>query len=116
MIGYGMPRVGNKAFADYIDHNLRVNVTHINNKKDFVPIIPIPEFDFEYHHPSGEVHIMENNQWVSCPGQENPSKMCSVGDVPNIFEGNAIDHVGPYNGVMMGTGCNIIRTASFSID
>lgn len=22
-----------------------------------------------YHHPSGEVHIMDNDQWVSCPGE-----------------------------------------------
>ena len=22
----------------------------------------------DYHHPSGEVHIIDNNEWVSCPG------------------------------------------------
>ena len=28
--GYGMPRVGNKAFADYVDSHL--NLAHVNNK------------------------------------------------------------------------------------
>ena len=75
-----------------------------------------------YHHPSGEVHIMNDNEWVSCPGnnyvsrmenftnhnlpillgQDNPSKECIVGDVPNIFDGDLSNHDGPYNGITMG--------------
>ncbi|KAF8800420.1 lipase class 3 family protein, partial [Phlegmacium glaucopus] len=98
MIGYGMPRVGNQAFADYLDAHL--DVTHINNKKDMVPIVPAPFLG--YRNPSGEVHITEDNQWVSCPGQENPSTQCIVGDVPNIFDANQADHAGPYDGVTMG--------------
>ncbi|KAF8814001.1 lipase class 3 family protein [Phlegmacium glaucopus] len=98
MIGYGMPRLGNQAFADYVDANL--DVTHINNKKDFFPIVPAAFGG--YRHPSGEVHIKENDQWVSCSGQENPSTECTVGDVPNTFGGSANDHAGPYDGVTMG--------------
>jgi hypothetical protein len=98
VVTYGMPRVGNQAFANYVDAHL--DLTHINNKEDFVPILP-GEF-LGYVHPSGEVHIMDNNQWVSCPGQDNPSTECIVGDVPNIFEGDESDHDGPYNGVTMG--------------
>jgi len=101
MIGYGMPRVGNQEFADYVDAHL--DVIHINNKKDFVPIIP--GRGLGYHHPSGEVHIKENNQWVACSGQDNPSTECIVGDVRNIFEGNVKDHSGPYDGITMGIGC-----------
>ncbi|KAF8735158.1 hypothetical protein AX14_002614 [Amanita brunnescens Koide BX004] len=97
-ITYGMPRVGNKAFADYVDANL--DLTHINNRKDLVPIIP--GILLGYHHPSGEVHITETGPWESCPGQDNPSKLCTVGDVPNIFVGSTRDHDGPYNGVYMG--------------
>ncbi|KAF8797570.1 lipase class 3 family protein [Phlegmacium glaucopus] len=97
MIGYGMPRVGNQDFADYLDAHL--NLTHINNKKDFVPIIP-GRF-FGYRHPSGEVHIMENNKWASCPGQDNPSTECAVAGVPNTLEGSVSDHIGPYDGVMI---------------
>jgi len=97
-ITYGMPRVGNQAFANYVDAH--VSLTHINNKEDPIPIVP-GEF-LDYVHPSGEVHIMDNNQWVSCPGQDNDSDDCIVGDVPNIFESDESDHDGPYNGVEMG--------------
>ena len=78
-----------------------------------------------YQHPSGEVHIMNNNQWASCPGkkksiieeigrfadhklsvgQDNTNSNCIVGEVKNIFEGKVKDHVGPYDGVTMGSGC-----------
>jgi len=98
MIGYGLPRVGNQDFANFLDAN-RI-VTHINNKEDLIPIVP-GRF-LGYHHPSGEVHIMDNNEWVSCPGQDNTSTECIVGDVPNVFDGDLSDHDGPYNGVTMG--------------
>ena len=35
-------------------------------------------------------------------GQDNTSDECTVGDVPNIFEGGTSDHDGPYDGVEMG--------------
>ncbi|KAG5653999.1 hypothetical protein H0H81_008581 [Sphagnurus paluster] len=38
VIGYGMPRVGNQAFADYVDAN--IPVTRINNRNDFIPVLP----------------------------------------------------------------------------
>ncbi|KAF8164407.1 lipase class 3 family protein [Pholiota molesta] len=98
VIGYGLPRVGNQAFADYVDVHLAL--THVNNKEDTIPIVP-GRF-LGYHHPSGEVHIMDSGSWVSCPGQDNPSTECIVGDVPNILVGNESDHDGPYDGVKMG--------------
>ena len=98
VIGYGLPRVGNQAWANFVDEVL--SVTHINNKEDIVPIVP--GMFLGYHHPSGELHIMDNNQWVSCPGQDNPSTECIVGDVPNVFDGDESDHDGPYDGVEMG--------------
>lgn len=98
MIGYGMPRVGNDAFANYVDSH--ATVTHINNKKDIVPILPGRFLGFA--HPNGEVHITEANAWDSCPGHDNTDKSCTVGDVPNIFVGSPGDHAGPYNGVNMG--------------
>ncbi|XP_006453925.1 hypothetical protein AGABI2DRAFT_213426 [Agaricus bisporus var. bisporus H97] len=97
-IGYGCPRVGNAEFANYVDSHS--DFTHINNKKDIVPILP-GRF-LGYAHAAGEVHISENNQWLSCPGHDNTSSQCIVGDVPNIFEGNPDDHSGPYNGITMG--------------
>ncbi|KAF8238162.1 lipase class 3 family protein [Tricholoma matsutake] len=98
MIGYGMPRVGNPEFASYIDAHL--DLTHINNKEDPVPILP-GRF-MGYAHPSGEVHIEDSGAWVACPGDDNTDKQCTVGDVPNIFASDVMDHDGPYDGVTMG--------------
>ncbi|EJC99967.1 lipase [Fomitiporia mediterranea MF3/22] len=111
-IGYGMPRVGNQAFADYVDAHVPPSISittstsdaglaRVNNKKDPVPILPGRGLGF--HHPSGEVHIQEEGDaWVKCPGQDNTDQRCTIGTVPNIFEGDADDHDGPYDGVLMG--------------
>jgi predicted lipase len=64
---YGLPRVGNQAFADYVDANL--HVTHINNLKDPIPIVP--GMFLGYVHPSGEVHITESGEWAACPGKHS---------------------------------------------
>jgi len=99
---YGLPRVGNQAFADYVDKHVS-QLTHVNNKED--PIPTLPGRFLGYAHPAGEVHIEDSNEWDACPGQDNESKRCIVGDVPNIFDGNLENHDGPYNGIIMGTGC-----------
>lgn len=116
-VGYGLPRVGNQAFADYVDAQ-SISVTHINNKKDIVPILPPRSFG--YHHPSGEVHIDESGAWEACPGkpgplvcvqtvlkspcagQDNSNAECIVGAVPNLFVGDGSNHAGPYDGITMG--------------
>ncbi|KAI0038493.1 lipase, partial [Auriscalpium vulgare] len=95
---YGLPRVGNKAFADYVDAHQ--HVTHINNKDDPVPVLPYRFLGFV--HPSGEVRIQHSDEWYACPGQDNTSDLCIVGAVPNIFESTVSDHKGPYDGVEMG--------------
>lgn len=108
MVGYGMPRVGNPAFADHVDamhsaDSVTVTVTRINNKKD--PIAIVPGRFLGFAHPAGEVHIQDDsgNSWVSCPGHDNPSHLCSVGDVPNVILSNIFDHLGPYDdGISMG--------------
>ncbi|KIK91263.1 hypothetical protein PAXRUDRAFT_639687 [Paxillus rubicundulus Ve08.2h10] len=97
-IGYGLPRVGNQAFANYVDANL--HLTHINNKEDPIPVIP--DMTLGFVHPTGEVHIEDSGEWAACPGQDNPSTQCIVGDVPQFLLGNLSDHSGPYNGIMMG--------------
>ncbi|KAG7445153.1 alpha/beta-hydrolase [Guyanagaster necrorhizus] len=61
MIGYGMPRVGNQESADYVDSALAGNLTH----KDFILALPAKLLGFR--HPSGEIHIEDNNNWNSCP-------------------------------------------------
>ncbi|KAG2072438.1 alpha/beta-hydrolase [Suillus decipiens] len=97
-IGYGLPRVGNQAFANYVDANL--HLTHINNEEDPIPICPGMFLGFV--HPAGEVHIEDSGEWAACPGQDNPSTQCIVGDVPEIWDGDESDHDGPYNGIEMG--------------
>lgn len=97
-ITYGLPRVGNQAFANYVDANL--HLTHINNKEDPIPILP--GMFLGYVHPAGEVHIEDSGEWAACPGQDNPSTQCIVGDVPMILQGDESDHDGPYNGIEMG--------------
>ncbi|KAH8110750.1 lipase [Phellopilus nigrolimitatus] len=104
-VTYGMPRVGNQAFANYVDVHVTSiaggkGLTHINNKKDPVPILP--ERSLGFHHPSGEVHIQRSDAWDACPGQDNASDLCIAGDVPTILESDELDHTGPYDGIEMG--------------
>jgi Lipase (class 3) len=132
VISYGMPRVGNQAFADFVDSRLGGRVTHVNNREDPIPVVPPMSFGF--HHPSGEIHILDSGAWDACPGtysvflpafacgsldgsavslsdgcsncrlgQDNPSGSCIVGDLnDDYFEGNENDHDGPYDGITMG--------------
>ncbi|EKM84418.1 hypothetical protein AGABI1DRAFT_67808 [Agaricus bisporus var. burnettii JB137-S8] len=100
-ITYGLPRVGNIAFANYVDKH--TSLTRINNKRDPIPTTPLQLLS--YRHPSGEVHITGGNKWLACPGQENPSFRCTFGSVPLLLVGNPLDHHGSYNGVNMGDGC-----------
>ncbi|KAH9970959.1 Alpha/Beta hydrolase protein [Lactifluus volemus] len=86
MVGYAMPRVGNQDFANFVDSQLSGLVTHINNKKDPIPTI----------------HQQDSGEWDACPGQDNPSNLCIVGDVPNVFVGKVSDHAGPYAGITIG--------------
>ncbi|KAF5379409.1 hypothetical protein D9615_006490 [Tricholomella constricta] len=97
-VTYGMPRVGNKAFADYVDAH--ADVSHINNQDDIVPIVPGRFLGFA--HPKGEKHIVNSNAWINCPGQDNTDSQCTIGYVPNIFAGDTGDHSGPYDGIIMG--------------
>ncbi|SRR6266849_5263878 len=66
VISYGMPRVGNQAFADFVDSQVSGRVTHVNNQEDPVPVMPGKFLGF--HHPSGEIHILASGAWDACPG------------------------------------------------
>lgn len=105
-ITYGMPRVGNPAFASFVDS--RVSLYHINNNRDPVPTLPLQDFlGLDYASPNGEIHIVNNDTWELCPGHDNPSVDCIVGAVPDLLAGDETDHNGPYNGVELGSkGCS----------
>jgi predicted lipase len=66
VVSYGMPRVGNQDFANFVDKQLNGQVTHINNQEDPVPLVPLIAMGF--HHPSGEIHIIDSGSWENCPG------------------------------------------------
>ncbi|KZP08345.1 lipase class 3 family protein [Athelia psychrophila] len=95
---FGLPRVGNGAFADYVDSV--AHLSHVNNKEDPVPILPPRLLGFV--HPDGEVHIQDSGVYDNCPGHDNTSPLCSTGDVLTILQGNTTNHAGPYAGVEMG--------------
>ncbi|KAF9465013.1 alpha/beta-hydrolase [Collybia nuda] len=98
---YGVPRVGNAAFASLLDSKIP-DLKRINNRKDLVPIIP-GRF-LGYGHPQGEVHILSTGSAVACSGQDNSvDSQCQIKTVPTIFDGNIFDHLGPYEGVYIGT-------------
>ncbi|KDR80882.1 hypothetical protein GALMADRAFT_91570 [Galerina marginata CBS 339.88] len=94
-VSFSPPRVGNLAFADFA--NPLADMVRINNKKDFIPILP-GRF-LGYVHTEGEIHIADDNTWVSCPGQDNTDPQCTIGTVPNIAAGNFSYHSGPFNGI-----------------
>ncbi|KAF8757630.1 Alpha beta-hydrolase [Rhizoctonia solani] len=99
-VTFGLPRVGNQAFADLIDSQI-TDFSYVTNEKDLVPILP-GRF-LGYVHSSGEKHIVSAGSWYACVGQDNTSVDCSTGAVPNIFDGNTDDHAGPYDGVYIGS-------------
>lgn len=47
---------------------------------------------------------MNSTEIVSCPGEDDGTdSQCTDQTVPNIFEGDIFNHLGPYNGIMLGT-------------
>ncbi|KAG8864306.1 hypothetical protein FRB96_006127 [Tulasnella sp. 330] len=101
VVTFGQPRVGNQAFADYVDANFSDN-SRITHNEDIVPIVPGMFLGFV--HSSGEKHIDPSTTWWACSGQDNEADpQCSTGEVPEIWDGNTADHTGPYvNGIVMG--------------
>ncbi|KAJ8522418.1 hypothetical protein ONZ45_g1007 [Pleurotus djamor] len=97
---FGTPRVGNDAFAALIDSKVP-DFKRINNEKDLIPIVPGRFLGFA--HPHGEVHIVSPGNAVSCPGNDATDAQCQIQTVPNIFVGNILDHLGPYEGISIGT-------------
>ncbi|KAJ3491725.1 hypothetical protein NLI96_g519 [Meripilus lineatus] len=99
-VTFGTPRVGNQAFASYFDARV-IDFSRVNNKKDFIPILPRLHLGFE--HPRGEIHIVSPNNAFACSGNEAVEAECTKGTVPDIFWGNILDHLGPYQGIKIGT-------------
>ncbi|KAJ3844688.1 Alpha/Beta hydrolase protein [Lentinula raphanica] len=100
-VTYGTPRVGNPAFASLIDQHVPA-FKHINNEKDLIPIVP-GRF-LGYAHPAGEIHIVSPGNVVACSGDDDATDaQCTIDTVPNIFDGDILNHLGPYEGISIGT-------------
>ncbi|KAH9950599.1 Alpha/Beta hydrolase protein [Amylocystis lapponica] len=98
---FGTPRVGNPAFATFFD-SLVTDFTRLNNELDPIPTVPGRFLGFQ--HPAGEIHIVKDNEAVSCPGADDGTdSQCSDKAVPNVFVGNILNHLGPYQGISIGT-------------
>ncbi|CAE6464654.1 unnamed protein product [Rhizoctonia solani] len=89
VVTHGLPRVGNKEFADLIDSKIP-DLSRITNMQDLVPILP--GRGLGYAHPNGEKRILAPGSWTSCAGHDNTDKSCTTGAVPTILNGNANDH------------------------
>jgi len=120
-VTFGTPRVGNEAWATLFDSQV-TEFTRMNNKRDPVPTVPDRLLGFR--HPHGETHIERDGSVVACPGgavfslflfllscshrfrtgaDDGTDPQCSDKMVPNLVEGNIIDHLGPYHGIFIGT-------------
>ncbi|KIL66292.1 hypothetical protein M378DRAFT_124358 [Amanita muscaria Koide BX008] len=100
-VTYGTPRVGNSEFAHLIDAHVP-DFTRVNNKRDPIPIVPGRFLGFA--HPSGEIHILPSGSAITCSGDDDATDAhCTDKFVPNIFVANILDHLGPYNGIPIGT-------------
>ena len=81
------------------------NFKRINHNSDPIPIVP--GRGLGYSHVDGEVHIEGSDRWNSCTGNDSTERGCTIADVPNVILSNLLDHLGPYQGVFVGTPfCN----------
>ncbi|KAI0086523.1 alpha/beta-hydrolase [Irpex rosettiformis] len=100
-VTFGTPRVGNPEYAAFFDSRV-ADFERINNEKDPVPIVPGRALGFSHVH--GEIHIVSPGNAVSCPGDDDATdSQCTIKTTPNILVSNILNHLGPYNGVMIGT-------------
>ncbi|KAF9241189.1 Alpha/Beta hydrolase protein [Melanogaster broomeanus] len=98
---YGTPRVGNPAWASLFDATIS-DFQRVNNEHDVVPIVPGRFMGFS--HVMGEVHIIQPNNAVECPGNDDATDpQCTIMTVPDVLVGNIVDHLGPYQGIYIGT-------------
>jgi len=77
------------------------NFGRINHDSDPIPIVPGRGLGFS--HVAGEIHIVGGVRWNSCSGNDNTESGCTINEVPNLVVSNILDHLGPYQGVWIGS-------------
>lgn len=88
---FGLPRVGNPTFADFVDKTIGDRLHWVVNGGDWVPLVPPRPFG--YQHPSNYIWIYPSNSdnWRLYPGQENVHGMLTVPQ-----DVGTSDHLGVY--------------------
>ncbi|KAJ7095743.1 Alpha/Beta hydrolase protein [Mycena belliarum] len=102
-VTYGTPRVGNDDFVKFFDSKVD-DFKRVNNEADLVPTVPGRFLGFS--HPKGEIHIVDadKKEIVACPGNDDDTnEKCQIKTVPSILSGNILNHLGPYNGIFIGS-------------
>ena len=100
-VTYGTPRVGNKDFVTLFDQKVP-DFVRVNNEADLVPIVPGRFLGFE--HPKGEIHLLSPGNAVACSGDDDgDDDQCTDKTVSSIIDGNVLNHLGPYEGIHLGT-------------
>lgn len=96
---FGLPRVGNKRFAEYVDGKLKGRLYYAVNGDDIVA--QVPERQRGFQHPSGQIWIEPANSdnWKFCPGQENVHCSRSVRPNPLLV----FNHLGTYFHTLIGS-------------
>ncbi|KAG9315830.1 hypothetical protein JVU11DRAFT_3479 [Chiua virens] len=79
----------------------------MNNEKDVIPIVPGRFLGFS--HVIGEVHINPTTlsvvqNYSDFSGDDDTiDAECAIMTVPNVFDGDILNHLGPYQGIYIGT-------------
>lgn len=102
-----LPRVGDQAWADYVDKINGDKQQHLTLFNDVIPAVPFREWG--WRHPSGELWIdsINGNNVRIGVGQEDPNGQNSLG-LGELIKQGVINlnlfpqaHIGPYNGVQL---------------
>ncbi|KAF2995168.1 hypothetical protein E8E14_002256 [Neopestalotiopsis sp. 37M] len=101
VIAYGVPRVGNPAFANSFDKIFSGRYTGVTNGNDWVPSVPFEWMG--YRHPSGMVWINPANttSWTYYEGQENAKGPQAAGTPEFFYPGTATLYFGDHQGIYM---------------
>lgn len=93
---FGLPRIGNQAWANTVDKALKGTFYYTVNGADPAPRLP-PRI-LGYQQPSGQLYIKPANssQWKFYPGQEN------IHGADKDWDFNIRDHTGIYFNVPIG--------------
>ncbi|KAL0947771.1 hypothetical protein HGRIS_013847 [Hohenbuehelia grisea] len=96
-VTFGMPRVGNDAFARFFDKTIN-DFKRVNAGYDPVPHLPLKLMGFL--HPKGEVHIFNEQNAVMCPGNdyEGDERCTAKTTIGSLVHINAKHHAGVYPG------------------